>query len=225
MKNNKKNLSFNELLNEMEQVDTTSMVKIKGGTSGGGGVSTIDDGYSYITDANGTYMVDNSSYTSVSGDSYIRVSFDGGQTWENQASSDIASVDVSQINQNLGNYASLAALGAYASNNMAAASAFSNLSTATQGIGIGLDAAQMYNYYNENEGNMDGIRFSIRTSGTAASIIATSAYGGPEGIIVGTVVGGLAQGGEFAYDVTTETLNEVWGQFMNNYSNGWTPSH
>lgn len=198
-----------------------------GGFTGAGNTPSMDHSSSSNPNRNNggsgaPYISDPHTYISTSGDPYNKVSFDGGKTWVNQAGPFVLNIEA--INQNLGNYADLAALGAYASNNVNAANAFGKISYATQAIGVGLDASKLYDYYNNNKGNMDGMRFSIRTTGTAASIMAASAYGGPEGIIVGTVVAGTATVAEYDYDGVTQALNNIWGQFMNQYSNGWLPS-
>jgi len=195
-----------------------------GGFTGAGRTPSMDNSSVSNPSGNnsGNYIADPNTYISASGDPYNKVSFDGGKTWVNQAGPFV--FDLEAINQNLGNYADLAALGAYASNNVNAANAFGKISYATQAIGVGLDSKKLYEYYNNNQGDMDGMRFSIRTGGTGASIIASSVYGGPEGIIVGTIVTGIAITAEYDYDGVTKALNEVWGEFMNQYSNGWLPS-
>lgn len=49
------------------------------------GGATGTPSFSSGGDSGGGYLVDNHVYTSVSGDSYAKISFNGGQTWTNQA--------------------------------------------------------------------------------------------------------------------------------------------
>ena len=267
MKNSVSNLSLDELENEMEVLEKTSLKKIQGGkqpdyklpvgvadgfpnegkgapigaVSGGGGVQsgyTLDGGYHnagttpsmdhssssnpYGNDSGGGYLVDSATYTSASGDPYYKVSFDNGKTWVNQASS-LIGFSLDKFTENLGNYSTLASLGAFAANNPKAEAAFGKLGVFASTFGIGLDATKLYDYYNNNSGNMDGFRFTIKTTGAGAGIIGASYYTGPQGAMVGTVIGVTTMVAEYQYEEIANKLNEMVNSFTNQYGAGGFP--
>ncbi|QNK61447.1 hypothetical protein H7F33_12830 [Pedobacter sp. PAMC26386] len=64
---------------------TPSMDNSSAANPSGNDGSTGSSSYSPRSDSGGGYLFDNQIYKSISGDSYAKISFNGGQTWTNQA--------------------------------------------------------------------------------------------------------------------------------------------
>lgn len=77
----KTKLALELLEQEMELLSLNEQASFIGGSAGLGGID-----YSIITDAGGTYVMDNNLYQSLSGEYYYRTSYDGGNTWQNNYS-------------------------------------------------------------------------------------------------------------------------------------------
>jgi hypothetical protein len=195
-----------------------------GGFTGAGNTPSMDHSSSSNPggDSGGAYLVDNHVYTAVSGDPYYKVSFDGGKSWIDQASSFVG-FNLEKFNENLGNYATLASLGAFAANNPQAEAAFGKVGTFTSAFGIGIDTYKLYDYYNNNQGDMDGFRFSIRTTGGVATILGGSMLAGPPGIVFGVIAAGSTMIIEAEYDDIAKKLNQMMGSFANQYGAGGFP--
>lgn len=177
------------------------------------------------------------------------LSWDGGQTWENSISGNgevviqgqsgsfsvsesewnAAAVnnfifDMSEAFEELGIWATISELIADGTNNLAAAKAFSKIGAMADAIGVALDLGALYNFYKNNEGDMNAFNFTIETSSTGASIMATSIYGGPYGVAVGVLAGTAIELTPQAWEGFNLALSELGGQFHTNYSNGWLPA-
>jgi hypothetical protein len=132
--------------------------------------------------------------------------------------------DMTEAFEELGITANISELIADGTNNLAAAKAFAKIGAMADAIGVALDLTALYNFYKNNEGDMDAFKFTIETSSTGASIMAASIYGGPYGVLVGTMAATAIELAPQAWEGFTLALRELGGQFHNNYSNGWLPS-
>ncbi|OWK68652.1 hypothetical protein [Pedobacter sp. AJM] len=212
---NKSKLNFAQLENEYEMLSPSKASSIKGGLEYVGELGTVT-----IYGTNQTYdwsgflgqFTMNSQGQAIFGDNV------GGATGS-------GSVNLSQTFQNLGYLADESTILALSADNLGAAKAFGKLSLAASTAGFAFDSAALINHYNNNIGDMDGIRFTIRTGTTGTAILAgAAAASGGTAVVVGLLVTAAGAGAEYAYDVTLETLNRLWGNFVNNYGNGGLPT-
>ena len=126
--------------------------------------------------------------------------------------------------ENLATYCDMASMGAYYLNNSGAVRALSALNTIANAGGVVMDVNALKNYYQNGNGNMDGVRFSIRTLGTGASIIEASIVGGPQGVVIGAIAAGGVMSAEASYDGVLWWINEMAKgitDYQNALSNGW----
>lgn len=215
---NKSKLNFAQLESEYEMLSTSTASSIKGGVEYVGDLGTVT-----IYGTNATY--DWSGFLgqfSWNSDGHAMFGDVGGATGGPGSGGVV--VNLSQSFQNLGYLADESAILAESANNLSAAKAFGKLSMAASVAGFLFDSAALINYYSNNVGDMDGIRFTIKTGTTGTAILAGVGAGtGGTAIVVGLIVGGAGMGVEYAYDTLSESLNRSWGNFVSNYGNGGLP--
>ena len=78
--------------------------------------------------------------------------------------------------------------------------AFGKLGFIADMVGVVLDGTNLLSYYKNGQGNMDGIRFSIRSGSTAMGIMQASMVGVPKGVLVGAMAAGVSWSFEEMYD-------------------------
>ncbi|MCZ4243532.1 hypothetical protein [Pedobacter punctiformis] len=171
-------LNFSQLAEQYEILPLTKTASLKGGTEdiNGGDLGTViitPDGFDWSNFYGGI------AYNS--GSFIFGTSSGGGSSTEGSGG---GIQQYAQGFQSLGFLADEASIIAASTNNIAALKMFGKLSIIAQTAGFTFDSVALYDHYQNNQGNMDAVRFSIKTTGTTMSIIAGSAVGGPPGILL-----------------------------------------
>lgn len=244
---------FKKLSSELEEVLMEKMITVKGGSSDGfdwqefydtheQGEYTYEDGDFNLQDNEDQPMI-------IEMDGYDWISFDGGENWGsllaedgevtieglgsdiifegndfNLWASDNENFDFSDFFEGMGYITDLGELISERLNNLNASRWFSKLGSIADGLGVAMDISALIDYYKNEKGNMDGYRFSIRTTATGMGIVAGGTVGGAGGVVVGGMVGAMGDGAEFAYDTILNILEDLGGQFHTDFSNGWLPA-
>ncbi len=128
---------------------------------------------------------------------------------------------------NLDAFSNISGILAYAANNPSLAGAFSHLGNLAAVGSFALDLKSMSDFYRNGQGNMDGIRFSIRQGGAAGVLIEASIVGGPQGLIVGVAGAGAIIGFEYTYDAFQVWMAHVaqgLTEYENALANGYNPA-
>ena len=106
--------------------------------------------------------------------------------------------------------------------------AFGKLGFIADMVGVVLDGTNLLSYYKNGQGNMDGIRFSIRSGSTAMGIMQASMVGVPKGVLVGAMAAGVSWSFEEMYDyvqIWIEKVAQGCTDFENGISRGWIPGY